>query len=105
MDNHSEPKKSASLSRFLESCFYLALMLLSEAFWGIRAIYRYCLFRVLCVTKRALIAFDHNNTDNKEIHIKTKNEIKENVNFLLPLERFLDMIWMKSLFHQPILKR
>ena len=68
MDNHSEPKKTASLSRFLESSFYLALMLLSEAFWEIPAIYRYCLrFRVLCVTERALTAFDHNNTGNKAI--------------------------------------
>ena len=63
-------------------------MLLSEAFWGIRAIYRYCLFRVLCATKRALIAFDHNNTDNKEIHIKTKNEIKDNVNFFVTARTF-----------------
>ena len=88
MGNHSEPKKTASLSRLLESSFYLALMLLSEAFWGIRAIYRCYLFRVLCVTKRALIAFDHNNTDNKEIHIKTKNEIKDNVNFFVTARTF-----------------
>ena len=76
MDNHSEQKKYR-YPVFSKITFYLVLMLLSEAFWGIRAIYRFCLFRVLCVTKRALIAFDHNNTDNKAIIRKRKMKLKK----------------------------